>query len=1092
MRPTERSARKPSLKTGLRATLRGLLHARGSGAPSHPRALTTLAVLATALGALAFMSAPALAAAPETPETLKPESVTGSGALLEGVLNPGKEGPAGEFEIDTYEFLYNKASAGKCEGGSTTGGTMSLGGGMEHVPSQPVSGLEPHTKYMVCLAVSNGVEAVGAPVSFVTGPVQAPEGDAVSEVTGASAKLSGVLDSQSEGEVGSYAFRYSPSGSECEQAEATSTAGEGELTGKQGQAVSGEATGLLPDTTYTFCLVAIQNPAREGEEVAKGQPVTFTTAGVAPTIGVGEAVSVGSNEVTVGAPIDPGGLHAGYYVEYGTSAAYGARTPEIHLGAGISVVTVRVRLGGLQSSTEYHFRFVVKNGAGVAEGTDETFTTTLSASGLTSALPDNRAYELVSSPTANITVDSVAGDGHATGEKEGSGEPGGEEYSIQPDRASVDGEALAYTGFPGSENGNASYTDHQSNEWLATRSSAGWSTGDITAPGTSIDDEYSFFTEDLSADIFFIGSNEPVVASPEGPPNCGGIYSRSTDGGYHSLVPTSGGCGRPAEADGSADGTHLLFKDEAALTAGATAGPFYSGSDNLYDSVGGSLYQVNILPDGQPEPSPRASLGVGAENDVSADGSRVFWESGATGGLYVRENDTQPQSPSGECVSGDACTVQVDAGEAACVAKGQCNGGGGQFWNATADGSKVFFTDTNPLTADSTAAAGEPDLYEYEVATGVLTDLTVAGSGHANVQGVIGASEDGEYVYFAANGVLASNANANGETAQKDSEEGRTLLYERHNGVTTFVAGTSLFELQYMAGLHPTDWDSSPDNRVANVSKNGATLVFLSQQRLTSYNNEGIIEAYLYQASTGRVSCATCSPIGAAPVSFYGHEAEPTPLPVLGGGGEYTHGYKFGPRVVSASGARVFFDSRQPLVPQATNGLMNVYEWERPASASEANNSCSVSSQSYSAVNAGCVYLLSGGQSTDDSFLAETDAEGNNVFFTSRGQFTSQAVDENVAMYDARVGGGFTELSTECSGTGCQGVPPAPPIFATPSSVTYDGVGNFEPQPPVVEKPVVAPVKCAKGKVRKAARCVKKKGLGKAKRPVKRAKRRKK
>ena len=30
-----------------------------------------------------------------------------------------------------------------------------------------------------------------------------------------------------------------------------------------------------------------------------------------------------------------------------------------------------------------------------------------------------------------------------------------------------------------------------------------------------------------------------------------------------------------------------------------------------------------------------------------------------------------------------------------------------------------------------------------------------------------------------------------------------------------------------------------------------------------------------------------------------------------------------------------------------------------------------------------------------------------------------------------------------CTGTGCQGIPGAPPIFATPSSVTFEGVGNF-------------------------------------------------
>jgi hypothetical protein len=58
-----------------------------------------------------------------------------------------------------------------------------------------------------------------------------------------------------------------------------------------------------------------------------------------------------------------------------------------------------------------------------------------------------------------------------------------------------------------------------------------------------------------------------------------------------------------------------------------------------------------------------------------------------------------------------------------------------------------------------------------------------------------------------------------------------------------------------------------------------------------------------------------------------------------------------------------------------------------------------------------------------------------------------------VKLYDARVGGGFPESSLACTGTGCQGVPPGPPIFATPSSVTFSGVGNFTGQGVATPKP---------------------------------------
>jgi hypothetical protein len=210
-------------------------------------------------------------------------------------------------------------------------------------------------------------------------------------------------------------------------------------------------------------------------------------------------------------------------------------------------------------------------------------------------------------------------------------------------------------------------------------------------------------------------------------------------------------------------------------------------------------------------------------------------------------------------------------------------------------------------------------------------------------------------------------------------------------------------------------------------------------------------------------------------------------LPISGGGRNLAN--EFQPRWLSANGSRVFFDSEQPLAPQDTNGVIDVYEWERPASGSEPNNSCNLSSPNYSKRDDGCVYLLSGGQSPDGSFFADADAEGNNAFFTSRGTLTPEIGDENVAMYDARVGGGIRELSTACVGTGCQGVPPAPPIFATPSSVTYDGVGNFERQPTVAHS---LRAKCKKGSTRKGGKCVRRKRAKKTKRPSKHVKRRKK
>ena len=150
------------------------------------------------------------------------------------------------------------------------------------------------------------------------------------------------------------------------------------------------------------------------------------------------------------------------------------------------------------------------------------------------------------------------------------------------------------------------------------------------------------------------------------------------------------------------------------------------------------------------------------------------------------------------------------------------------------------------------------------------------------------------------------------------------------------------------------------------------------------------------------------------------------------------------PHWISADGSRVFFATSQPLVSQDTNGLQDVYEWER-----EGAPSCPAATS----ISGGCVFLLSGGESSDFSHLIGADANGENVFFSHRGQLGDAGpVDGTSHVFDARVRGGFFSSSLACSGTGCQGVPPAPPQFATPSSSTFTGVGNFPPQPAAQRK----------------------------------------
>jgi hypothetical protein len=742
--------------------------------------------------------------------------------------------------------------------------------------------------------------------------------------------------------------------------------------------------------------------------------------------------------------------------------------------------------------------------------------------GFSPVLPDCRAYELVSDPLDETYV--PPGDEEGTGGTGGNGEylGGGQpglEYAFQ---AAPDGERVTYVGGePNSgEGGNGFTSDSFGNQYLAFRSSNGWQASDVSLATNSLLalPLVSEFSPDLSVQTvegLVSSSKERVSAEPEAPAECvqnelASTYSRDA-AGLHALIatykPESFECGATA-AGISADNTHIVLESPGAYVAGAVESPHFR-EKNIYDSVRGALHQVNVLPDGEPEQSPDAAVGVklvpgspheGGDLDgaVSPDGSRVFWSTLAgyeeePKALYARENDAQPQSPvvAGQCtMAGDACTVQIDASQGGTGASG-----GGFFWSARHDGSRVFFTDCSRLTAESTANAEAAcllpkseiagsksaprftgnDLYEYDFERPVgqrLADLTVDhNSGDAlgaDVQGVVGASQDGGSVYFVANGVLAG-ANAEGHAPVG----GQPNLYLLREGVTTFIATLAASDNTFAVGPglqpeHPVgDWEAPLGWRTAQVAPGGAAVAFESTQQLTGYDSLGLPEVFVYQTGSQRLTCASCDPSGAPPDPSLGLGHRGTKL--LGAFLALSGQQFFQPRsIVEREGVQVYFMTSQSLVPSDRNGLQDVYEWE-----SDGSGGCREAG--------GCITLISDAGSLSNSYFIESGANGRDVFFTTRSQLTAAGVSETLKLYDARVDGGRAEVSQACTGTGCQGVPPAPPIFSTPASTTFNGVGNYEPSlppPPSVKakpKPKKKPAKCKRGARKKHGRCAKRK-----------------
>jgi hypothetical protein len=135
--------------------------------------------------------------------------------------------------------------------------------------------------------------------------------------------------------------------------------------------VSGELTGLDPETTYEFRLVAMRGTVRKN-----GAILTFTTPPPVPTAETGPASNITSTSATLSGTVSPNGPDpATAYFEYGTTTNYGSVTTTVQVDTAGTIVTRNI--SGLTQGTTYHYRIVATNSAGASFGGDHTFTTPL-------------------------------------------------------------------------------------------------------------------------------------------------------------------------------------------------------------------------------------------------------------------------------------------------------------------------------------------------------------------------------------------------------------------------------------------------------------------------------------------------------------------------------------------------------------------------------------------------------------------------------------------------------------------------------------------------------------------------------------------
>jgi hypothetical protein len=549
------------------------------------------------------------------------------------------------------------------------------------------------------------------------------------------------------------------------------------------------------------------------------------------------------------------------------------------------------------------------------------------------------------------------------------------------------------------------------------------------------------------------------------------------------------------EAGGeSADLTHIVYKP-------AFSGPGWPGDTTDQGSEHPSIYEyagtsnqepvlVGVKNAGPLHGSPHvnegseltsecgielgASEGLDRFNAISADGSVVYFTAlhgecatPLANELYARVDGSATVAisgyPSPECTG--ACAVARSEPKPA------------QFQGASEDGSKVFFTTSQPLVDGDTDAS--EDLYMAELAGGEVKRLIQVSRGDAtdptpgsgaNVLRVARVSPDGSHIYFAAQGVLTRTPNDQRESAESDAVN--LYVYDTVTGTTAFVArlattGEISREGEVLCGQEgPSTKLECEENRAGealeieathagltrfdehpfDTTSDGRFLAFLSRRDLTgSEDTSTVDQAFEYDAqnsalvrvSVGQRSVAypsgydsngntTTSDYGARIVRpQYGSEQ----VPAATGGGQS----------VAADGT-VAFTSRVALTPQATAGSVNVYEYRE-----------------------GNVYLISAGGdqaleqeafgfTPEASQPAETsgrllgiDAHGSDLFFSTVDSLVPQDTDTQVDWYDAHIDGGFPAAvaPAQCIGEGCQGALSAVPSLPAPGSASQLAGGDL-------------------------------------------------
>lgn len=792
-------------------------------------------------------------------------------------------------------------------------------------------------------------------------------------------------------------------------------------------AVSLGLSSLQPDRDYKFRLVATNSVG-----VAEGHTLTFNTVGP-PRITEVLARDAGQDSATLEATVDARGAATttGYRIEWGPTAAYGNVAAVGSIAPGEGPKPVVARIGGLAAATFYHYRVVAADAEGGETVSPDQRVETLNSCGFT----DGRCLELVS----RAEKGPLASPGKSfTG------------ASVQF-QAATQGGALAYAvvfGYPEATVGDGAV-------YLSRRGPGAWTSEQLSPPTLAppLEKANNSSVQVLSSDLGCGVVSSYATLAPGAPASiveAGGsnLYRHDVASDSYEAITDLPPVGPPSWEEValksamryqvvgmSPDCRRIVFRAPYRYPGILSVG---SSPYQLYEWDDGTLYNVAVIPGpgGAGEPTPVESV-PGAmdeipETAIGAKPATDYWHAVSTDGsrtVFTAVSQFGDDEGTRAIFERDATDAGVREGNVAATdisqsETGTPNDGNSRYWTASADGRRVLFTGRygiarNGSSSGSTECANTPfgnavtssgqgcDLYEYDADAPIgehLTDLSSDSSDPkgAGVVGVLDASADGTYVYFAARGRLGGS----GRDEAQNLEAGTYNLYLAHAGGVHLVGFLGESEASGPpATARALVSVKNPDRLwTSQATASGSEFVFESSVGVPGQ----VSEVYLYSTEDDATICVSCRRDGRPPFAQR--------LVDLITAADVNAEERLNRPVVLTADGRLYFYSFDPLAPGAVEGDRNLYQWEG-------------GQVSLIAVEPSDV-PRAGGEPVA-SFFAGTGADGDDVYFATPHALVGSDRDGRWDVYDARVGGGLPESAT-----------PAPPCDAGVEGVCNSGGGD--------------------------------------------------